>query len=202
MKLYVHPFSQHSRRVLMLCHELGLEFEAVHVALESGEQKSEDYLRTSTTGLVPVLEDGGFTLPESHAIMRYLAAKAGDRTFYPTEPEKRARVDMWLDWNHTRLNPPIQTLVIETMMKRGSGDEGVAMKSRKSAEAELAILERGLQGPAALGGAPTLADLSIASTIALYEMVGGDLAPYPTVSRWYEGLKKRKSFVATAPVAA
>lgn len=199
MRLYMHPFSQHSRRVLMLIHELGLDIEAVPVALERGEHKSADYMRISTTGLVPVLEDGPFRLAESHAIMRYLTAKTGDQAFYPAGAEARAEVDMWLDWNHTRLNPPVQALVIETMMKGPSGGQSLAERSRESVRAELGVLETGVATPRGVGAGPTLADLSIASTLALYEIAGADLSAHPAVASWYAEVKKRPSFAATAP---
>ncbi len=115
MKLHAHPLSQHSRRVLMLCHELGIIPEIVPVSLENGEHKSETFLRLNPNGQVPVLVAGDVVLSESHAIMKFLVSTAPDTGFYPTENRERANVDMWLDWNHTKLNPPVQTAVMQTL---------------------------------------------------------------------------------------
>ncbi len=199
MKLHMHPVSQHSRRVLMLCHELGQDIETIPVALDKGEQKSPEYIRLSLTGRVPALQDGDLALAESHAIMKYLVAKTGGQPFYPDEPASRAKVDMWLDWNHTVLNPPIQTIAIETFAHGSDADQNVVGSAREQAAAALQILEAAFDANAAMGLSPTLADFSLSSTLALLEMVGGDLSPYRNVSAWYERLKQRPSFSATAP---
>ncbi|WP_162916483.1 glutathione S-transferase family protein [Dongia deserti] len=199
MKLYMHPFSQHCRRVLMLCRELGLKIDRIVVALDRGEHKTEDFLRLSRTGLIPVLADGDLRLAESHAIMRYLSAVSGDRAFYPADVKARAVVDMWLDWNHTRLNPPIQTIAIQQIVMKDKADQSIIASAHTQAQDALAILDRALNSRDSIGGAVTLADLSIASTLALYELVGGSPSHHSAVSAWFEGLKRRPSFHETAP---
>lgn len=199
MKLYMHPFSQHCRRVLMLCHELGLEIDCAVVALDRGEHKTEEYLRLSRTGLIPLLVDGDLRLAESHAIMRYLSARSGDRAFYPAEAKARAYVDMWLDWNHTRLNPPIQTIAIQRIVMKDKADQAVIAAAHQQAGEALDTLNRALSAGESIGEVTTLADLSIASTVALYEMVGGSAASRPAVSAWFEEIKRRPSFQETAP---
>ena len=47
---------------------------------------------------VPVIDDDGTVVWESHAIVRYLAAKYGAEPFWPADPGQRAQSDMWTDW--------------------------------------------------------------------------------------------------------
>ena len=54
--------------------------------------------------MVPVIQDGEFVMWESNAICRYLAGKQPRGTLLPTEPEARAQVEMWMDWQATELN--------------------------------------------------------------------------------------------------
>lgn len=199
MKLYMHPFSQHARRVLILGHELGLAIEPIPVALQDGEHKREDYLAKSVTGLVPLLEDGDFRLPESHAIMRYLCDGQKAESLYPSEPKKRARVDLWLDWTHATLNPPVQTTVIESKLKGEHGDKALIAVSRERSSAALEVLERGRAVFPILSEMPNIADIAIATTLALHEMAGGDFAGTPGVAAWFERFKQRPSFISTAP---
>ncbi len=56
-----------------------------------------------------------------------------------------------------------------------------------------------LPSKAGIGGSPTLADLSVASTLALFELSGGDLSGYPKCAAWYASMKVRPSFQMTAP---
>lgn len=202
MKLYMHPFSQHCRRVLMLCQELALDVECALVALDRGEHKTENYLRLSRTGRIPLLVDGDFRLAESHAIMRYLVSQAGKQAFYPIEAKARAHVDMWLDWNHTQLNPPIQTVAIQRIIMKDKADQALIAAAQQQAGEALDTLERALSSGDSIGGAVTLADFSLASTIALYEMVGGSASSHRAVSKWLDGIKRRPSFQRTAPAMA
>jgi glutathione S-transferase len=56
-------------------------------------------------GLVPTVEDDGFVLWESNAIVRYLAAKHGAGTLWPADPRTRADADRWMDWQCTAFTP-------------------------------------------------------------------------------------------------
>lgn len=201
MKLYIHPFSQHCRRVLMLCHELDLSLNTEFVDLAKGDHHSPGYLALGVTGVVPLLQDDDFLLPESHAIMKYLVLKAGDNRFYPAGARERAWIDAWLDWNHASLNPPIQALTMESF-KGVAADSGVIDRSRQSAEQALDVLERGIGQSKLIGAILSLADFSLASTLSLYEMSGADLAGRANVATWYGAVRSRPSFVATAPKMA
>ncbi|KAI4305953.1 hypothetical protein L6164_029278 [Bauhinia variegata] len=63
------------KRVVACLVEKGIEFEAVPIDLFKGEHKTPDFLKKQPFGLLPVVEDGDFTLFESRAIMRYYAEK-------------------------------------------------------------------------------------------------------------------------------
>lgn len=201
MKLYSHPFSQHARRVRMLCEELNIALDIRNMSLETGAHKSEDFLALNPTGRVPVLDDDGFVLSESHAIMKYVVAKSGTYEFYPIDVKKRAEVDMWLDWNHTKLNPPVQSLIIQVMFMGENADQALVGKSRSEASDALAILETALAAGSSIGGTLTLADLSLASTVALYEMAEGNLSALPSLKAWLDTIKARPGFAGTAPVS-
>jgi glutathione S-transferase len=68
MRLYYHPLSSNSRRVLLTVYHLGLNLELNVVDLLRGEQKTPEYLRLNPNGKISILVDGGFHLWESHAL--------------------------------------------------------------------------------------------------------------------------------------
>mmetsp|Transcript_26854 Transcript_26854/g.38544 ORF Transcript_26854/g.38544 Transcript_26854/m.38544 type:complete len:150 (+) Transcript_26854:1872-2321(+) len=74
MKLYYFPLSQPSRSVLLLIKEAKIDCEVITVDLMKGEHKKPEYLAVNPLGLVPsIVDDDGFVLCESGAVLTYLA---------------------------------------------------------------------------------------------------------------------------------
>ncbi|MCA8934411.1 MAG: glutathione S-transferase family protein, partial [Rhodospirillaceae bacterium] len=55
MRLYYHPLSSNSRRVVLVVHHLGLDVELIAVDLAGAEHKTADYLAMNPNGKVPTL---------------------------------------------------------------------------------------------------------------------------------------------------
>jgi glutathione S-transferase len=97
IRLYRYALSGHSHRVELFMSLLGLPFELVEVDMAKGAHKAPDFLVKNPLGQLPVVEDGDLTLPDSNAILVYLATRydaSGRR--YPREPAAAARVQQWL----------------------------------------------------------------------------------------------------------
>lgn len=198
MKLYYHPLSQHSRRVRVVCHELGLEPSLECVALEKGEHLSEAFRALTPAHAIPVLQEGDFVLSESNAIMRYLCDSRGGDRLFPRDLRHRATVEQWLDWTHCKLNPPIQTVLIHTLFLGAKADAALVAKSRQQAADALQILEEGLKTARGIGeGEPRLSDVAAATTVALHVLCKGELEATPRVAAWYQAMERLPSFAAT-----
>ena len=111
MKLYGNPWSNAARRVQMLCEELAIPYSYETVDLMNGKQYTPEFQKLNPNSKVPVIDDDGFVLWESHAIMRYLADKHQARAWYPSDAKARTQVEQWLDWNQTRLGPDRKSVV-------------------------------------------------------------------------------------------
>ncbi|KAG5374685.1 hypothetical protein IGI04_039281 [Brassica rapa subsp. trilocularis] len=79
IKVFGHPASTATRRVLIALHEKELDFELVHIDLKDGEHKKEPFLSRNPFGKIPAFEDGGFKLFESRAITQYIAHEYADK---------------------------------------------------------------------------------------------------------------------------
>ena len=68
--------------------------------------KTQKFLELNPGGTIPVLEDDGFVLAESNAIVTYLANKYQWTDLYPSEkdPRRRALVDWYLHYHHRQLD--------------------------------------------------------------------------------------------------
>jgi glutathione S-transferase len=72
--------------------EAGLPYETR--LLEQGDQDGPDYRALQPFGQVPVLEEDGFVLFESGAIVLYIGERS--EALLPTDPRARARATQWL----------------------------------------------------------------------------------------------------------
>ena len=200
MKFYGHPYSNASRRAQMFCEEAGIPYTFITVDLMKGEQYKPEYLALNPNAKVPVIDDDGFVLWESQAIMRYLADKHKASKWYPTEPKARAIVEQWLDWNHTRLGPEAGKIMFNTHFAGDNGNPQAIEDAKKWLIKILPVLESVLGRQTYIcGDQPTLADLAVVTNIAYLETCNYDLNSYPAVVKWFGGMKARPSFTKTVP---
>src|SRR3974390_3291442 len=92
---------------MWLIGELALIHEHVPAGGNFGGLDTPEFLSLNPHARVPVIEDDGDAVWESHAILRYLAARHGTPRFWPEAAAARARIDEWMDWAQTTLQPDV-----------------------------------------------------------------------------------------------
>lgn len=105
LKIWGRRSSFNVQKVMWLVGELQLDHTHVDVGGKFGGLDTPAFLAMNPHGRVPVLEDGDVIVWESHAILRYLAARYGGERFWPADPAVRSLADRWMDWAHTSLQP-------------------------------------------------------------------------------------------------
>jgi glutathione S-transferase len=203
MRLYLHPFSSNARRVHLTAVELGLEPDIVIVDLAKGEQRSPEFLRRNPAGQVPVLDDEGFVLTESHAIMQYLADAPGGEDLYPTARQPRADVNRWLFWNAYHFQPGVGVLNWENMVKpmlgRGAADPVEVARGTAAVTRLGDLLNQQLAGKTWLAQDRfTLADIAVATTLMTRQPAKLPVGDFGHVLSWLERVQQRASWQATA----
>lgn len=198
MQLYSSPVSNNCRRVLATIEELGLDdVEVIDVNLAKGEQRRPAFLAINPNGKVPALVDGERTIWESSAIMHYLARGSW------LEPKDFDRIEVmrWQAWDSVHFGASILKVVWERLVKpmRGAEPDKAVIASGLAGVARFApVLEQALTDKTfLLGDALSLADLSLASDVALAAPAGIELEPYPNIRRWYAGMAERPSMKKT-----
>src|SRR5437868_10200762 len=101
LRIWGRTNSVNVKKALWCAEELGVKYERVDAGMQFGVTKTPEYLKMNPNSLVPTIEDDGFVLWESHTIVRYLAAKHGQGTLWPTDVRKRADAERWMDWAFT-----------------------------------------------------------------------------------------------------
>lgn len=198
IKLYRHPLSGHSHRVVLFLSLLDLPTELIDVDLAAGAQKAPAYLAMNPFGQVPVIQDGEVTLADSNAILVYLASKYADDHWLPCEPARAAEIQRWLSVAAGLVAfGPAAARLITVFQAPLNADEVIAR-----AHSLFAVMEKELQKSAFLAGdTPTIADIANYSYIAHAPEGNISLTPYPHLRSWLARIEALPSFIPMAKSA-
>lgn len=207
MKLHMHPASTTSRPVEMFAKLANIPLELVVVDLMKGEQHGPAFAGINPIRQVPVLEDEGFVLTESSAIIKYLADKVGS-PLYPKDLQKRARINERMDWFNTSLSRDLGYNLIYPQLfahhARATEEHTkatVEWGSKKAAGA-LSVLNDTILGsnPYVCGSELSIADIFGGQFVSAGELVRVDFSKYPNVKRWLDTLKAMDAWKQTNAV--
>lgn len=202
MKLYENPLSSAAMKVRAVIHELGLPVTLVAVDMRAGQHKSPDFLAMNPNGKVPTLEDDGFCLWESNAILCYLAAKKPESGLLPADAKGMALVQQWLQWQATTFGPSTGEVMMETVYAKMFGrakDEAKYAAGMEKVRRDLGVLEKTLAGKEYVCGKLSLADFSLVSGLMVRGPMGVDLEAFPNVKAWVARMEARESVRKSMP---
>lgn len=189
-----HPGSHSALKVAVMLAELGIAHEVVD--LDPGRElrpADAPYRRLNPNGVTPAIDDDGFVLWESAAILQYLCDTRGPTPLLPADAHERARVLQWLAWEGTTLTPALMALFLAQ-----SGQGGDAGAARARVDAALSILEAQLAGRDYVPGAYSIADIALGANVPALGMLGVDFAAQPAVRAWLARLAARPAWAAQA----
>lgn len=197
LRLYWHPLSGHAHRVELFLSLLNLPFERVTVDLFARQQKTPEYLAKNPWGQVPVIEDGDVTLPDSNAILVYLAKKYDPSgTWLPADPVGAAQVQRWLSTAAGPLAAGPGAARRAAIYRAPIDREAV----QRVADQLFEVMERTLdQQPFLAGDHPTIADVALYTYVAHAPEGGISLSPHPEILRWLRSIESLEGFVPMRP---
>ncbi|HAS8439894.1 TPA: glutathione S-transferase [Vibrio vulnificus] len=193
IKLYRNPLSGHCHRVELMLSLLDIPYETIDLDMANGAHKAPGYLKISPFGQVPAIDDNGFTLADSNAIITYLEKKYNDGyDWYPQDPVKAAEVQRWLSVAAGEIAyGPCAVRLVKVF--------GVDLDydvAKKKTDALFAVIEQLLNTrPYLAGEAITLADVAGYSYISHVPEGGVSLQPYPAIRAWLERIEAHPRFV-------
>lgn len=199
MQIYVHPLSGHSHRARLFLSLIGASAEPVEVDLARREHKSPEFLKLNPFGQLPVLVDGDTVVPDSNAIMVYLARKFGRTDWLPEAPAAAAAVQRWLSVaaGDIAFGPAAARLI--TVFGAPLNSEEVIAR----AHVVIKRVDDALEGREWIAAAqPTIADVALYSYIARAPEGFVDLADYANVRRWLAAVEALPGFVEFKKSAA
>jgi len=192
MKLYYGPLSGHSHRARLFLSLLGLDYEPIEINVRAGDNRTDEFLRLNRFGEVPVLDDDGVVVPDSNAILVYLAKKYGGEDWSPDDPVAAASVQRWLSVAAGKVAyGPCAARLITVFGAKLNAEEAI-----DRSHALLRVLENELNDRAWIAGTdkPTIADLALYSYIDRAPEGNVDLSAYANTRAWLRRIEALPRF--------
>ncbi|KAF7271534.1 hypothetical protein GWI33_015607 [Rhynchophorus ferrugineus] len=168
---------------------LDLDYTLVNIDFGLGEHMTEEYAKKNPQKEIPVLDDDGFQLGESNAILQYLADKYPNDTLYPKHVKERALVNHRLCFNLSTYYRNISEYVMAPIFFDYQRTPLGLKKTKMALDIFNTYLQRTGTKYAATDNI-TIADFQLVTATMCLEAIDFDISDYPLVKKWYENYKR------------
>jgi glutathione S-transferase len=197
LKIWGRRNSINVQKAMWAIGEMSVPHEHIDAGGPFGGLDSDEFGSMNPNRRVPVIDDQGTVVWESHAIVRYLAAKYGAGSLWPVDAGERARSDMWMDWTTADLQPAFIGGVFwnfyrtpENLRNWNQIRQGIARSTIL-----FRMLDRHLEGRTYIAGNTlTIGDIATGAQLYRYFELEIDRPELPNVKSWYERLKDRPAY--------
>jgi glutathione S-transferase len=199
LKLHYNPLSTFSRRVLIAFAEKQVPHQLVVVDMAGRRHREQPYLSLNPYGRVPTLEEDGFVLFESTAILNYLEATRPAPPLVPADARGRALVDKHMKLCDLQLTRHAGTVIFpKRFLPKERWNAAAMAEAKAEIEKHLAILDKQLAGKTYLVAEQfSLAEVCYMPFLDFLPLM--EITPPTAVAVWSERLLARRSAVATRP---
>jgi len=168
-------------KVSIALEEMGLPYEVRVIDFATKEQKADWYVKLNPNGRIPALDDDGFVMFESGAILIYLAEKTG--RFLPRDVHGRSRVLQWLMFQMSGVGPMMgQANVFFRYFPEKIPP--VIERYQREVMRLFGVLDRQLASHEYIAGEYSIADMALWPWVSGYEWSGVSVAEFPNLERW------------------
>jgi glutathione S-transferase len=193
MKLFNVAYSGNSYKVRLLLAHLGISCEIIEVDILKGESRTAEFLKINPNGRTPVLDDNGFVLAESNAILAYLARGT---KFLPDDQKKFGLVFQWMFFEQYSHEPFIATSRFWLQHKPDSPERAALLASKRDGGwAALRIMEDHLAKNDFFVGDYSIADIALFAYTHVSNEGGFPLDDFPKIRAWIKRVKEQPGFV-------
>ena len=193
LKLWGRLSSINVQKPVWCLDEIGVPYERVDAGGQHGVVNTPEYRAMNPNSLIPTLEDDGFVLWESNAIVRYLVAKHPQAGLWPEDLRIRADADRWMDWQGSTATPALRDSfwgLIRTPPEQR--DEAAIRTSIERTDENMGVLESCLANrPYLAGDAFTAGDICVGCYVHRVLNMPMEVSSRPNVEAWYARLKSR-----------
>jgi len=194
IKLYRNELYGHCHRAELFLRLLELPIQMIEMDFARKDHKRADFVALNAFGQLPVIDDDGSVVPDSNAILVYLALRYADESWLPRDAARAARVQRWLSIAAGPLafGAAVARWIQVSGQTRDTGD------AIARAHQLCGVMEQTLSNdafPFLVGTAPTIADIALYSYTAHAPEGNVSLADYPHVRAWLGRIQALPGFV-------
>ncbi|MEM7404367.1 MAG: glutathione S-transferase family protein [Pseudomonadota bacterium] len=209
LTIWGRPTSICTQRVLWTCAEAELDY-AFHLASATmganghvstgaaayGSVETDWYRSMNPNSTVPTIDDSGFILWESNAIVSYLAESYAPEALFDASSRVKASALQWMSWTNEHLEPRLHTLVMELVRLRpGLRTDGAAEGARAELSPHLEVLNRHLaQQPYVAGERFSMGDITTGAAVYRSRLLESLPAELTAIDAWLARLAARSAF--------
>jgi glutathione S-transferase len=186
------------RKVLWACDEIGVPHTREDWGSGFRATNAPEFLSLNPNGLIPVAIIGDVVLWESNSIVRYLASSNGRDDLLPADAARRARIEMWMDWQATEFNNSWRYAFQALVRKNPAfADPAEIAASLREWSKNVEILERQLRSRAYIADTHfTVSDIPIGLALnRWFETPIPDRPHFAAVNDYFDRLSARPAFV-------
>jgi len=198
LKVLGRATSANVQLVMWAIAELGLEHQREDVGGAFGGNTTAEFLAMNPNGLVPTVIDGDSEpMWESAAIVRFLACKYGDETFWPRDPDHRVRLDKWAEWIKTSFAPVLISRLFIQLIRTLPAEQDVddIAKATEQLKTMATMLEARIgDGPWLDGDRFTFGDIICGHVLYRYFTLDFERAETPLLLAYYQRLQERPAY--------
>jgi glutathione S-transferase len=193
MKLYNVAYSGNSYKVRLLLAQLGIACEIIEVDILKGESRTAEFLKINPNGRTPVLDDNGFVLAESNAILAYLARGT---KFLLDDRQKFGLIFQWMFFEQYSHEPFIATSRFWLQHKPDTQERSAVLTARRDGGwAALKIMEAHLGKHNFFVGEYSIADVALFAYTHVSHEGGFPLDDFLKIRNWIERVKAQPGFI-------
>jgi glutathione S-transferase len=185
------------QKVMWLVGELGIEHRQIEAGGRFGGLDTPEFKAMNPHGRVPVIDDRGVVVWESHAILRYLAARYARGSFWSDDDATRSLSDQWMDWAQTTLQPDVLVGVFWGFYRTPESQRNwlsINERIERCAQHFLLLDRLLVDRTFLLGDQLTLADIPIGANLFRYFSLDIERPSVPNVEAWYRRLQDRPAY--------
>ena len=209
LKLWGRSTSARTQKVLLALAELGMDYELImasgtmgpggHVSkghAAYGVVDTDAYRAMNPNGTVPTIDDGGFVLWESNAIVEYLGMTYDPALFYGNDTQTFASASRWMAWDNNQLIPPMHELVMQLVrLPEAERDAAVTEAANRKLIGELEIVETQLGRTEFIADDRwTMGDIPLAINLHRWHLFDLPRPELPNLARYYAQVLARPAF--------